>query len=354
MRKNLAIVFLSAVILVFLSASQINAQTRSVFWQRWDVTIDNVDAVANRFDVSETHVVNFTGTFRFGSRVIPLTNLQSLENIQVFENGQPLQFGCNEAPGTFCARNSGSELSVTYYFRQPISNRVQTFEIAYTVVGAVRVYDGGDQIWWVAIPEDHFGFPIASSQITVHMPSGFGPREGVDPVETYGAPGDVRVQGSTITAKNTRQINGSEAFEIRVQFPHNESAVPPVWQSDFDSDREFEENVKPLIDLAAIGLGLFILLAGPLGVYALWYSRGRDPEIGPVPEYLSSPPSDLPPAVAGSLIDEQADVSDVMSTLIHLAHRGYLVMEEQQTEGIIFGLGKSNEFIFKRTDKPED
>ena len=83
---------------------------------------------------------------------------------------------------------------------------------------------GGDQLWWIAIPSEHYGFPIGSSTITVKLPAGFAPREGVDPVVTYGAPGDVQVNGTTVVAKATRQIGGNEAFEIRVQYPHDPNA----------------------------------------------------------------------------------------------------------------------------------
>ena len=73
----------------------------------------------------------------------------------------------------------------------------------------------------------------------------------------------------------------------------------------------------------------------------------------PVPEYLTEPPSDLQPALVGTLIDEKADVHDVMSIFIDLARRGYLVIEENKTEGLIFGLGAKSEFTFKRTDKAD-
>src|SRR5690606_30650144 len=83
----------------------------------------------------------------------------------------------------------------------------------------------------------------------------------------------------------------------------------------------------------------------------IYQRKGRDPKIGPVPEYLTEPPSELPPAVVGSLLDERADVRDVMSTIIDLAQRGYIVIEEEQSPGLL-GIGRSSEFTFKRTDKP--
>jgi hypothetical protein len=322
------------------------AQSKSVFWRQWDVKIDNVDTKNNQFDVTELYNMDFTGTFRFGSAVIPYTNLEDIRNILVSENGSPLRGSCSQQQGTFCAETDGDNLSITYYFTQPISNGSAQFAIQYTVVGALRSYTGGDQLWWTAIPADHYGFSIGSSTITVQMPPGFAPREGVDPVETYGAPADVSVKGTTITATAKDELGGDDYFEIRVQYPHDPAARVPGWQANFDQQR----TTQPLIDLGLIALSVLLLIGGSMGVYALWYTRGRDPKVGPVPEFLTEPPTDLPPAVVGTLLDERADLRDVISTIVDLAHRGYIVMEETQTEGL-FGM-KNSTFTFKRTDKP--
>ncbi len=357
MRKLLAVV-LAVVMLAVLAAQPAAAQSRSVFWEKWDVLIDNVDTFANRFSVTERYDIYFTGTFRFGSAVIPRQNLDDIRGVQVYEGGQLLRESCSEQPGTYCVETSGGELAITYYFTQPATNERRQFEIVYTVEGALRIYEGGDQLWWTAIPSEHYGFSIGSSTITVQMPAGYGPREGVDPVVTYGAPADVQVRGTmvggaTVTAQATRQISGNEFFEIRVQYPHNPMARVPSWQAGFDRQRLFEETTKPLIDLGLITLSLLVAIGGVLGVYALWYTRGRDPKVGPVPQYLTEPPTALPPAVVGTLLDEQADLRDVISTIVDLAHRGYIVMEEDQTDGL-FGIGKTRKYFFKRTDKPLD
>lgn len=330
-----------------------SAQTRSVFWERWDVVINNIDTQANRFDVQEIYDVNFTGAFTFGSRVIEPTNLENITDILVYQDNEPMRAACSEQPGTYCVQNTTDGISIRYYFFEPIRNGSAQFRILYTVVGALRVYEGGDQLWWTAIPSEHFGFTIGSSTITVEMPPGYGPREGIDRVDTYGAPGEIQVSGTRIQARATEAITGDERFEIRVQYPHDPNASAPGWQGDFDTRRAYEENVKPLVDLGVLLLALLFFIGGPLAVFGFWYTRGRDPKVGPVPEYLSEPPSDLPPAVVGTLLDEKADTRDIMSTIIDLARRGYVVMEEDQTTGF-FGIGVNREFVFKRTDKPLD
>lgn len=340
------------VIMLFGSVMAASAQSRSLVWRSWDVVIDQIDTSGNTFRVTEQYVIDFNGTFRFGTAAIPLDRLDSISGIEIIQGGRPLTESCSGNEGTFCARRNGNDLEVTYYFTDPVSGE-ESIEFSYIVAGALRVYPDGDQLYWDAIPTEHFGFGIERATITVEMPDGFAPREGVDPVVTYGAPTEVDVQGNIVTATATRGLGGAEGIEIRVQYPHNPSATPPRWQSSFDSQRDFEENTLPLINLGAIALALVIAIGGGFAVYAHYNARGRDPEIGPVPEYLSEPPSDLRPAVVGSLIDETADPRDVIATFIDLAHRGYIVIEESKTEGL-FGIGGGSTYTFKRTDKPFD
>jgi uncharacterized membrane protein YgcG len=349
MLKRIAAVF---TVLLLLGVSTASAQdNRTVFWQRWDVEITDVYTTENRFNVTEIYDVQFGGTFRFGSAVIPLERTGGISDVYVSVAGQQLRESCSGQSGTYCLDYSDDELSVTYYFFQSVTNTTVHIEIAYTVLDALRIYPDGDQLWWSAIPPEHYGFPIGSSTITVEMPPGFAPREGVDPVVTYGAPGDVQVNGTRIVARATRQIGGNEAFEIRVQYPHDPNAAPASWQSNFDQTRAFEENTLPLLSLGVIAVSLIIGIGGTLFFYSMYMRKGRDPVIGVVPTYLSEPPSDLPPAVVGTLVDERADQRDAISTIIDLAHKGYMAIEETQNEGVL-GFGRSSSFTFKRSDKP--
>jgi len=80
--------------------------------------------------------------------------------------------------------------------------------------------------------------------------------------------------------------------------------------------------------LLAIVLMLALLVGGIVGLIVLWYVHGRDPRIDAVAEYIPQPPDDLPPGAAGTLIDERADHSDVVATLLGLARQGALVIHE--------------------------
>lgn len=352
MRKKTVYVLLLLALLL-ISGQGILAQAKVVYWNEWNVVIDNIDTAENRFDVREIYEVAFSGTFRFGSAFIPDNNLTSIANVQVYEAGNLLRQSCLSGAGTYCAERVQGGTSITYYFAQTITDASQNFEIRYTVHGALRSYEGGDQLWWAAIPSEHYGFSIGSSTVTVTLPPDFAPRDGIDPAVTYGAPTQIEVVGNKVVARTINSLGGNDYLEIRVQYPHDPRMAQPGWQEKFDERREFEEKVKPVLDLALIALGILLALGGPLAMFALWYAKGRDPQVGPVPEYLAEPPSDLPPAVVGTLVDEKADLQDVLSTVIDLGVRGYLVIEEKHKAKVLW-FGGGSAFTFKRTDKPLD
>jgi hypothetical protein len=221
------------------------AQTREVVWERWDVDIFDVDTTTNAFRVRESYEVRFSGTFRFGTVFIPDDRLTAIEDPAVVQGGNALTPACDESPGTFCFERATDGYAMTYYFVGAITDATETFEIEYTVRGALRVYEGGDQIWWVAVPEDKFGFSVASSTITVDLP--VEPRPGIDPVVTYGVAANVVVDGSRVVATATDPIGPDEAFEIRVQYPHNPAAIAPPWQRAFDRQRDAFDAVRRFV-----------------------------------------------------------------------------------------------------------
>lgn len=329
--------------------SSVAAQTKTLYWRRWDVLINQVDTTANRFSVTETHDIQFTsGVFRFGFRSIPINDrLDNIRNVEVYEGDVLLQASCSQRPGTYCVDYAPDELSIVYYFQREAVNERRVFTIKYVVEGPIRYYEDGDQIDWFAIAPDH-AFPIESATVTVDLPQEYTPRDS-DPAAAYFVPAEITRSGSKVVFRATRQINADEPFEVRVQFPHNPAGRVATWQAAFDRRAALE----PVLNLLFGGGSILLLVVGSLATYYRWWAKGRDPVVGVVPKYLAEPPSDLPPAVVGTLVDEQADMRDILATLIDLARRGYLVIEEERSSGFL-GIGGGPEFTFKLTGKPFD
>lgn len=91
----------------------------------------------------------------------------------------------------------------------------------------------------------------------------------------------------------------------------------------------YDETVKPRNDLLALLASLVLLLGGPALAVVTWVTKGRDPNVGLVAEYLNEPPN-VPPGLAGTLVDEKADMADVIATFVDLARRGAITMQEEE------------------------
>ncbi len=321
MRKLfVALALLAGVLSVaFAPAGNSSAQTKSITWKRYDVDITvQADGLLR---VVETQEIKFDGgPFTNGFAAIP-----GIGDVSVSELGRDYQFYSYRRDDDYAFWTDYSDRDRTYYvewFFPPVSDDTRTFELAYTVRGAVPRYDDGDVLQFHAISNE-LEFPIRSSTITVHLPPG-GPIIG-EP-ESVGAPmlWEVADDGLTVTYTSPASIPAYEGVEIGIVFEHGAITGPlPFWQE--QELREAEQRARANLFFGAATLVLFFFLPG--GLYLVWYLKGRDPKAGPVPEYLTEPPSDLPPGLVGVLIDEKADLRDITATLFDFARRGLVTLE---------------------------
>ncbi len=330
------VLILLAVALLIPSMAQ--AQSKTLYWERYNVDItvlQNGDML-----VEELQTIVFTsGTFRYGYRTIPMDKADGIQDVEVWEENHQYTQSSTESEYTYTVDRDGNELVVYWYF-PPTSRSKLTFSFRYTVKGGVRINpDEGDSVFWKAIPADH-SFAINAARVTVRFPAGV---EFGDMV-AYGTKAQAQVEDNTVTFAASEGLPAGQEMEIGVAFaPGLIQAEKPSWQ-------QSQERAE-IFNLLFVGLGILLLLGGVLGVLLLWYLRGRDPQVGLVADYLAEPPSDLPPGVAGTLVDERADVQDVTSSLVDLARRGYLEMVETSAGRGLLGLGGGSEFEFRRTEK---
>lgn len=362
---------LALLLFLFLATSQrSHAQSKTFYWERFDVDISVLENGALR--IVETQTLSFSGdTFSFGFRGVPVGNNgnnDGIVDISVSEGGVTYSQSGSNQPQTFEVKRESGEEVITWYFEPTVGRH--TYTISYTVLGGVRVgtmdEGSGDQVFWKPMPTD-LPARIGGGTVTLRFPEGIQPQQFtgttdflvaayIDGDEDSYINIDVSEGGRTIIYSLDRWLIPGQVLEIRAQFPHGLLAIPtPEWQS--------REQNGDRIGLAILVIALLVTVGGPLLVLMLWYLRGRDPEMGiVVPDYLSEPPSDLPPGIVGTLVDEKADMRDIISTLIDLARRGYLTIEEEKNNHIFHrvytdatGLRpyerKFLEFVFKGKEK---
>jgi uncharacterized membrane protein YgcG len=76
----------------------------------------------------------------------------------------------------------------------------------------------------------------------------------------------------------------------------------------------------------------------------LWWTRGRDPRLRPIAAQYQ-PPENLTPGEVGTLIDNSVDMRDITASIVDLAVRGFLVIEEQKKDHLL-GLTHSTAYVF--------
>ncbi len=224
------------------------------------------------------------------------------------------------------------------------------YRIGYRVRGAMNGFDDHDELVWNAVGVD-WTVPIGAVSVTVDAPSAV--RRVACTAGPYGSTlpcGAASSDGSTARFANG-PLGPGENVTITVGLP--KGAVPdprPVLDERFSLDRAFSRTPATV----AAGLGLLAIVVGAFPV--LLRSVGRDrrfvgspvdvafgnadgaEEIVPwgertiVPvEYV--PPDGLRPAHMGVLQDLRADPVDVTATIVDLAVRGHLRIEEIEKKG---------------------
>lgn len=312
---------------LLLVGSPAAAQTeRSVSWEQFDVAIELLPDGTLR--VVQTERIRFNGTFQRAFREISLDRVGGITELQVGEVGQPYRIGFNQS-GTYSVTRADDLLRIDWWF-PPTMNATRTFEIRYRVAGAIRVYDQGDQLWWVAVPADRPG-PVEASTVTLRLPEALPPDQLRAEAYVDGRPASpAAIEGPEIRYA-ARDLAPGQAFEVRAQFPHGlVAARPPGWQAAFDRQAWYNSAVRPLLNLILLLAALGLLVAGPLLLFFRWYARGRDPAAESAPLAVSAPPSKLPPGLAGTVVDEQADLQDVLATLVDLGNRGVIRITEER------------------------
>ncbi len=334
---------LASVLVLVLVLSACDTTTpgeKTLHWERYDVTIDvNQDGT---FHVTEDQVISFdSGYFSQGFAVIPLGRIEEISNVELSEDGTPYvrDDGSFSQPNTYRLSQFGGDLDIRWYFAPAIGPESRQFTLSYDIRGGLRVY--GDpptnQVWWRAIDED-FAADITSSTITINLPSELSENDLLAEVFTHDYDADnvtiQQIDGDTVIFQATN-IDQGGAIEPRVTFPQITTASEPTWQAADDARRAREERLEPykaLANVLFLGAGLMLAVGGPVALYGIWHSYGRDTPVEIPVDILREPPDDLPPGVVGTLIDERADIHDLIATMVDLAERDIIHIEEDNSE----------------------
>ena len=141
-----------------------------------------------------------------------------------------------------------------------------------------------------------------------------------------------------LTFTTTREMAEGEGLTVAAGWPPGTISSRP---SDAEHQRLLAAQKRAeTLRLWPLGLPL---LAFWLGLSA-WTRRGRDPKEQSITVQYE-PPDGMTPAEMGTLVDHEAEMRDVISTMVDLAVRGYIGIEER-LEKQLFGLIRNTEYVF--------
>ncbi|HEY40894.1 MAG TPA: DUF2207 domain-containing protein [Dehalococcoidia bacterium] len=325
-------------------------------------------------EVIETQKYSFLeGTFYYGYRWIPLDEIESIDEIQVYEDGRP--YIRNPAVKRWIDnyKQTGEAVAGDYYayytwieddklwigwWYPETKGGSRVFEISYVVHGGLWFHDDGDQLYWTAIFGDR-GKTIGKATITVRFPEPM-----VDQLTIYCQGAETQssiIDDRTIEFTTTGQVPANTALDIRIVFPHGIIAAPPVFPQEPQGIGEWivqtvgearlwiEDNpaTMAVINWCLFGIGAAFLFGGAFWLFTVQRQRATQPIVYPPSSYRTTPPDDLPPALVGKLINS---AYGFLGDIFYLAQQGFLTIREQVEPS---WYGRKRDFVLERRDKKD-
>jgi hypothetical protein len=223
----------------------------------------------------------------------------------------------------------------------------RTVVLRYRVERAIRFLDdedgfpAHDELYW-NVTGTRWQVPILSASARVRLPEAvvaepdvraytgpYGSRESVAAIE-HAAPNDLLFEVAD-------RLEPGEGLSIVVGWPPGAVRRPTV----VDAARTL------IIDNWPLATPLLVLV-GMVWSFRRW---GRDPDLNRSVMVQYEPPDGLRPAEIGVLTDEKVDLRDIVATVIDLAVRGHLRIEEKEERGWLL---TDTDTYFERIANPGD
>ena len=222
----------------------------------------------------------------------------------------------------------------------------QTYVITYQVENVILFLQDHDELYW-NVTGNYWKAPIESASAEVNLAVSaenkkslgacytgvYGSSESECSFESSGN------KGRFITKRNLRTGEG-----LTIAFGWDKGlVVPPSSWKQFLWAIDLRENWVFLLPVLSLAF-----------MVTRWCRRGRDPKVRESITVQYEPPKfdnkPLTPAEVGTLIDEKLDPRDITSSIVGLAVKGYLQIEETRDEGFIFG---KTDYSLKKLKTPD-
>jgi len=303
--------------LLFLGAFLIPQSlfARSYYYQNFDVDIKiNKDST---FDVTEKQTYYLDGNFGFLNRDIALKDIDGITDLKVFDRDG------NQIPATDLdteSVNGGKHIQWNFP-RRDFSGEEKSWIIKYKVHGGISFLNDRDEIYWNAIPQNRT-VSINNANVEVSLSDDQKFSDGQIQLYSAGSSGGESAnyyldQNNSRAVFKGENLEPNTDFTIAVGFPKGIVSHSAYWK-DF------------LAMYYGYVLSVIIFLSCVIIGFLHWYrtEKSREDQRSIVPQY--EPPENLRPAMAEVILKEELTGKGLTATIIDLAVRGYIKIEEDK------------------------
>ncbi|HEU4828140.1 MAG TPA: DUF2207 domain-containing protein [Gemmatimonadales bacterium] len=319
-----------ALFLAFTVAGALHpaAAQRSLEIRRFDARI-TVSPDAS-IEVTETIEANFIGAWNGIYRKVPV----QYRTPQGFNWSIRLSLiSATDGQGAPLRTETSREgHSIQYKMWVPgATDAVKTVVLRYRVENALRFFEEHDELYW-NVTGDEWDVALGMVTAEIVLPTG---ATGIRATAFNGVQGatlteaEIVDSGTSVSIRMPRPLEFREGLTAVVGWDKGAVAEPTA----ADRAAGFLATNWPL----GIPVPVFLIMLG------LWRNRGRDPRRRPIVVRYEPPPG-LTAAEAGTLTDERVDMRDITATLVDLAVRGFIRIEQTE-ETALFGLMKNEDFL---------
>ena len=315
-----------ALLLLALSATSLGAQ-RSYSIERFDARIRvNRDAT---IDVTESITARFVGSWNGLYRTIPV-KYRTPQGLN-WTLGVSLQSAQDDAGRNLRTETSRQGAYIKYKVWIPgAANADRTLVLRYHATNGLRFFDEHDELYW-NITGDEWEVPIRAATAEIELPPGTPGARAIAFNGVYGSTArdaTVTIDGNIVRIAMPHSLGYHEGLTAVVGWDKGVVTAPTVIARTAQTVRS---NWPLLLPIPVL-----------LFAFARWRRAGADPRLRPITVQYD-PPTGMTPAEAGTLLDNSADMRDITATLVDLAVRGYLRIEEHQNPKLfgLFGGGTS-------------
>ena len=248
----------------------------------------------------------------------------------------------NGAPRTWQVERGGGRVHVRIGDADRTVTGRHEYRIRYRVKRAITFFPEGSELAW-NVTGNEWKVPIDQAEARVYLPeAAIGKAKARCFSGAYGS------RASDCTAASDGSTLGFAASGLRAAGGLTAAVTFP--KGLFPEPSRFQRWVDWAMEQGALWLLAPIATFGLF--FQLWRAGGRDAGGGESVPVRYEPPEGLSPAEVGTLLDESADLADLSATLIDLAVRGYLEIQEVESSRFLFLSAK--DYVLKKKRGADD